>query len=645
MKKTFTFLLLLCATLCNAQNLKASFSAAEAMKTYYEQGFDSQEDASKWTYGITNADATWKLSSTPLVNGLDAFSKIDAKSKYSLAIEYGSNTQDETATSPEITILSNSQCQFYSCFSGVWLYAGAWTLYAINTETNDTTKLISQFDWAQENAFTGPNWVKFSYDLSSYKGKKVKFMFRYKGNNGESALIDGFKIMNTDTSESSTISITEGSSVHFLDATTDSPTSWKWEFEGGEPSTSTEQNPVVTYNKAGKYSVKLTASDGTQSSSASRTEYIIVTAEAPKAIIGMPEAGYLSPFVATFVPVGVPVLFKDNSTGKPTSWEWTFQGCDKETSNEQNPVVTYIKKGTYSLSLRVKNAAGIDTDIMQYALQAGGAQYIWNITPEENSNLAKVALGWYGNYAGSNFLGMKSFAEKYAAPLTSAHVDSVAVYFASTSTVSPDSVITVSVNEEGIDGMPGAKLASVSMKASQLVYDASNVVATMFKFNKPVAVDKAFFVVIDGMPSVSNDKGTDDIAILCARREAKGKCTAYHYLEDQDEKGNSLGTYKWFKNTDDPLSMAISPILDYEPIADAISDLHTSSTADGIRLNGGDIILSKPFNVLDIYNMSGAKVASVSHPSSNIDLTAIPAGAYIIKATDGKQTSTLKFVK
>ena len=40
--------------------------------------------------------------------------------------------------------------------------------------------------------------------------------------------------------------------------------SWQWEFEGGTPATSTEQNPTVTYNEPGKYTVRLTItnSDG-----------------------------------------------------------------------------------------------------------------------------------------------------------------------------------------------------------------------------------------------------------------------------------------------------------------------------------------------------------------------------------------------
>ncbi len=49
--------------------------------------------------------------------------------------------------------------------------------------------------------------------------------------------------------------------VQFTDRSLNSPSSWAWKFEGGTPATSTERNPVVTYNKAGTYSVELTVTN------------------------------------------------------------------------------------------------------------------------------------------------------------------------------------------------------------------------------------------------------------------------------------------------------------------------------------------------------------------------------------------------
>lgn len=48
-----------------------------------------------------------------------------------------------------------------------------------------------------------------------------------------------------------------GGQIKFNDLSNGFPTKWTWTFEGGTPSTSTEQNPTVTYNQPGVYSVTL----------------------------------------------------------------------------------------------------------------------------------------------------------------------------------------------------------------------------------------------------------------------------------------------------------------------------------------------------------------------------------------------------
>ncbi len=48
-----------------------------------------------------------------------------------------------------------------------------------------------------------------------------------------------------------------GGSVRFNDLSGNFPTRWEWTFEGGNPATSAEQNPVVIYNQPGRYRVTL----------------------------------------------------------------------------------------------------------------------------------------------------------------------------------------------------------------------------------------------------------------------------------------------------------------------------------------------------------------------------------------------------
>ena len=72
-------------------------------------------------------------------------------------------------------------------------------------------------------------------------------------------------------------SVTTGGSVTFTDQSTQTPTAWSWSFPGGTPSTSTVQNPVVTYNTVGTYSVTLIATNNCGSNTLTKTNYIIVT--------------------------------------------------------------------------------------------------------------------------------------------------------------------------------------------------------------------------------------------------------------------------------------------------------------------------------------------------------------------------------
>ncbi len=562
--KKITLLLLGAALVClnaAAQGLEAAFGASEAMVPYYEMGWDSQDEFNTWTYSSTSS-STWRLG-----NPSKAFSTIDSNSQSSMILDYASG-QNEVATSPAIEIRDNSQLEFYCYASGIYLVYGAWKLYAI--VDNQSTLLIDQFLWAQNNGYDGPSWEKFTVDLANYAGKSVQFSFVYEGDYGEDEAIDGFKIKEANIGADATVNIKEGESVHFLDMTTGNVTSWNWTFEGGTPASSTEQNPVVTYNKAGIYSVTLTVGDGSTTATTTREAFVNVEGEAPIANIGLPAGAYQSPWVYMFVPVNVPLTFTDASTGNPSQWAWTFQGTDIATSDEQNPTVTYTQEGNYGIRLEVFNDLGSNVfETVDDAIQAGGEQEIWNIAPEENGDLMMMEMGWYGNYAGTNWLGMGEFAEHFNAPLADATISKVNIYFGKTTAASTDADIEVKIVAAGEDGMPGEVLGSTSVKAGDLAFDPTTVNATEFVFDTPVSVKAGteFFAVVGPFP---NQNG-DDIAILLCRRDYGEKCTGYHFVYDEDSNYNYLETGTWYQNIDDPLSLAVAPVLKYdEPTAISI---------------------------------------------------------------------------
>ena len=67
-------------------------------------------------------------------------------------------------------------------------------------------------------------------------------------------------------------------SVHFMDLSINNPGSWSWSFEGGTPTTSSQRNPVIKYNKEGIYQVSLTCANNAGNNTITKTGYISVTA-------------------------------------------------------------------------------------------------------------------------------------------------------------------------------------------------------------------------------------------------------------------------------------------------------------------------------------------------------------------------------
>ena len=76
--------------------------------------------------------------------------------------------------------------------------------------------------------------------------------------------------------------IDEGDAVTFTDQSTGTPTSWLWTFEGGSPSSSTDQNPTgIIYANQGLYDVTLVATNSDGNNTMVKSEYMVVYAIIP----------------------------------------------------------------------------------------------------------------------------------------------------------------------------------------------------------------------------------------------------------------------------------------------------------------------------------------------------------------------------
>jgi len=159
----------------------------------------------------------------------------------------------------------------------------------------------------------------------------------------------------TDFSSNDVI-IPVGESIDFYDETSGIPSQWEWTIDGGNPSTSTEQNPAnVVFDTEGTYNVKLVSSNYLGIDSITKDTYITVSSTV------LPEVDFTSD-TRSFC-FGEPVKFTDMTGVRPIQWLWEFEPSDVEFVNgtdetSQNPEVIFNSKRQYSVKLTSWNLNG-----------------------------------------------------------------------------------------------------------------------------------------------------------------------------------------------------------------------------------------------------------------------------------------------
>jgi len=136
--------------------------------------------------------------------------------------------------------------------------------------------------------------------------------------------------------------------VQFTDLSTNNPTSWSWNL--GNSTTSIVQNPSTTYSTPGTYTVTLTVTNASGTSTKTITNYIT--------ILVSPTVNFTAN--DTIPTCGSKIVTFTNSTVLGTTgagtYYWDFG--DGSSSTTSNPVHTYSNPGTYSVSLVATNSGG-----------------------------------------------------------------------------------------------------------------------------------------------------------------------------------------------------------------------------------------------------------------------------------------------
>jgi PKD repeat protein len=143
-------------------------------------------------------------------------------------------------------------------------------------------------------------WGSTQISLADLQGfSEIHFAFVHKSQAKNNMYLDNLAIEDPSGSNlpspvtirySDTITC-EGSFVKFEDLTPEYPTSWNWTFEGGNPATSTSQNPIIRYDVAGTYDVILEVTN-TVGTEVDTFQNIIVVQTLPAVTITADQAEY-----------------------------------------------------------------------------------------------------------------------------------------------------------------------------------------------------------------------------------------------------------------------------------------------------------------------------------------------------------------
>ena len=224
-------------------------------------------------------------------------------------------------------------------------------LYAGNLKTSNFPDLTDEgrgavkVEYSFENLETFAAFNAYGWCLAANQAQGISWTNRVNAAGETTIGTSSYAIVGVPAALTAdfTANVTSGEAplaVQFTDASTNSPTSWAWDFENDGVVDSTEQNPTFTYTTAGTYTVNLTATNAGGSDAAVKTGYITVGSGGSGG--DAPVANFTANVTSGKAPLAV--QFTDASTGTGTSWAWDFENDGVVDSTEQNPTFTYTAR-------------------------------------------------------------------------------------------------------------------------------------------------------------------------------------------------------------------------------------------------------------------------------------------------------------
>ena len=171
-----------------------------------------------------------------------------------------------------------------------------------------------------------------------------------------------------------------GTSIQFKDnSKRATPTSWAWTFEGGNPATSTQQNPTVSFSEPGPRSVTLTATNDQGSGTTTKWDAVHIGANYPE-VDGLLQESFSTPNAFNQWPI-------QNVESNNSYWQWSAEaGHNAPGSAKLNASETYnlIQDGFFPNNFHDKDM--LLTPIMEMPFYTGLNFSFWYAYSTRTSN-------------------------------------------------------------------------------------------------------------------------------------------------------------------------------------------------------------------------------------------------------------------
>lgn len=161
--------------------------------------------------------------------------------------------------------LSANTCDDLNTSSGI---TSSWT-----TDVKDNVENYMDYSYCSKMFTPGQKDRMRAAIISSVGGRNNLWTtsnLNFTGANGAAAAL-----CQADFTMDKTV-VCVGDSIQFSDATYNAATGWTWTINGGNPSTSTDQNPVAYFSTPGVYTVSLSATDGSTTDVETKSQVITV---------------------------------------------------------------------------------------------------------------------------------------------------------------------------------------------------------------------------------------------------------------------------------------------------------------------------------------------------------------------------------